>query len=161
MTKGKGVCSFADENAKVLITEIYVCMGKVVNNKEEGIFLNSLKDIVKSARQFAYNSINYAQVQSNWLLGERIVKQTQKGNDKAEYGKHVIKIASVALTEEFGSGYSETNLKSFRKFYLTFKDYAIGQTLSAQFEEAKRQALPAQSNNVIQQTMSAILNKIL
>ena len=79
-------------------------MEKVVNKKEEGIFLNSLKDIVKSAKQFAYNSINYAQVQSNWLLGERIVKQTQKGNDKAEYGKHIIKIASVALTEEFGSG---------------------------------------------------------
>ncbi len=133
-------------------------MEKVVNNKEESNFLNSLKDIVKSARQFAYNSVNLAQVRQNWFIGQKLVVQEQKGNDRAEYGKHVIKIASEALTEEFGNGYSETNLKSFRKFYLTFKDYAIGQTVSAQFEDTKRQALITQSDKAIQQTLPAILS---
>lgn len=133
-------------------------MEKVVNNKEESNFLNSLKDIVKSARQFAYNSVNLAQVRQNWFIGQKLVVQEQKGNDRAEYGKHVIKIASEALTEEFGNGYSETNLRSFRKFYLTFKDYAIGQTVSAQFEDTKRQALITQSDKAIQQTLPAILS---
>ena len=130
-------------------------MEKVVNNKEESNFLNSLKDIVKSARQFAYNSVNLAQLRQNWYIGQKLIVQEQKGKDRAEYGKHVIKIASKALTEEFGSGYSETNLRSFRKFYLTFKDYAIGQTLSARFEDTKKQALIAQSDKAIQQTVSA------
>ena len=144
-------------------------MKKVINSKEESIFLDSLKDIVKSARKLAYSSICFAQVQSNWLLGKRIVEQIQKGNDKAEYGKHILKIASESLTEEFGKGYSTTNLRSFRKFYLIFKDYAIGQavpdqfekpkgqTLSAEFDESKRQALPAKLENSKQQTTSAKL----
>ena len=133
-------------------------MEKVINTKEERIFLDSLKDIVKSARKYAYSSICFAQVQSNWLLGKRIVEQIQKGNDKAEYGKHILKIASESLTEEFGKGYSETNLKSFRKFYLIFKDYSIGQTVSAQLYDTKRQALPAQSDKGIQQALPAILS---
>ena len=51
-------------------------MEKVINTKEERIFLDSLKDIVKSARKYAYSSICFAQVQSNWLLGKRIVEQS-------------------------------------------------------------------------------------
>ncbi|MBQ5856293.1 MAG: DUF1016 family protein [Bacteroidales bacterium] len=144
-------------------------MEKVINTKEEGIFLDSLKDIVKSARKYAYSSICFAQVQSNWLLGKRIVEQIQKGKDKAEYGKHILKIASESLTEEFGKGYSTTNLKSFRKFYLIFNDYSIGQTVSAQLEErkqqtmsakledSKRQAMPAQLESENQQALPAIL----
>ena len=95
-------------------------MKKVINSKEESIFLDSLKDIVKSARKYAYSSICFAQVQSNWLLGKRIVEQIQKGNDKAEYGKHILKIASESLTEEFGKGYDESNLRYMRLFYKTF-----------------------------------------
>ena len=145
-------------------------MEKVINTKEERIFLDSLKDIVKSARKYAYSSICFAQVQSNWLLGKRIVEQIQKGNNKAEYGKHILKIASESLTEEFGKGYSETNLKSFRKFYLIFKDYSIGQTmsdqleerkqqtLSAKLEDSKRQAMPAQLENSNPQALPVILS---
>ena len=95
-------------------------MEKVINTKEERIFLDSLKDIVKSARKYAYSSICFAQVQSNWMLGKRIVEQIQKGNDKAEYGKHILKIASESLTEEFGKGYDESNLRYMRLFYKTF-----------------------------------------
>ena len=132
-------------------------MEKVINTKEERIFLDSLKDIVKSARKYAYSSICFAQVQSNWLLGKRIVEQIQKGNDKAEYGKHILKIASESLTEEFGKGYSETNLKSFRKFYLIFKDYSIGQTMSEQLEERKQQTLSAKLEDSKRQAMPAQL----
>ena len=88
-------------------------MKKVINSKEESIFLDSLKDIVKSARKYAYSSICFAQVQSNWLLGRRIVEQIQKGNDKAEYGKHILKIASESLTEEFGKGIFHNQSKKF------------------------------------------------
>ena len=133
-------------------------MEKVINTKEERIFLDSLKDIVKLARKYAYSSICFAQVQSNWQLGKRIVEQIQKGKDKAEYGKHILKIASESLTEEFGKGYSTTNLKSFRKFYLIFRNYSIGQTLSAKLEDSKRQAMPAQLEDSNLQALPVILS---
>ena len=94
----------------------------IIIKKEERDLLNSLKGIVRSARGMAYAAINYAQIQANWLIGQRIVEQMQKGENRAEYGAYVIKIASEALTEEFGKGYSETNIRAFRQFYLTFCD---------------------------------------
>ena len=144
-------------------------MAKDIINKEEFAFLESLKRIVRSARGMAYASINYAQVQANWLLGQRIVEQMQKGEGKAEYGAYIVKIASEALTEEFGRGYSETNIKSFRKFYLTFNDLMIcstpwseskqiGQTLSVQSQKRIQQALPAELNIPIRQALPARLS---
>ena len=107
-------------------------------------FISDLKQIVRQARGRAYASINYAQVASNWLLGQRIVEEEQAGKARAEYGKHIIESASKALTEEFGKGYSVTNLKSFRKFYVEFQYLAIGQTVSAQSDvrrtETRRRA---------------------
>lgn len=106
-------------------------------------FINDLKQIVRQARGKAYASINYAQVASNWLLGQRIVEEEQGGKMRAEYGKHIIESASKALTEEFGKGYSVTNLKSFRKFYSEFQHLAIGQAVTAQSAELIQQAVPA------------------
>ena len=113
-------------------------------HNEEKDFIESLKQIVHSARKMAYTSVNYAQVASNWLIGRRIVEEQQAGEARAEYGKHVIELASKALTEEFGKGFSETNIRSFRKFYIEFQYLAIQQTL------------PAESKLQIQQTPSAM-----
>ena len=109
-------------------------------------FVGDLKIIVGSAREYSYRAANLMQVISNWLVGWRIVEQEQHGSKRAEYGKHVIELASKALTEEFGKGYSETNIRSFRRFYLEFKDIQIQQTVSAEFKEKIIQ---------IQQTISA------
>lgn len=112
----------------LLSTEI---MNTSIINTEEKNFIESLKQIVRTARSMAYTAIDYAQIQANWLIGQRVVKQMQKGAERAEYGAHIIKMASEALTEEFGSGYSETNIRNFRAFYLTFSDLQIQQTVSA------------------------------
>ena len=45
-------------------------------------------------------------MERNWRIGQRIVEQEQNGASRAEYGKHVIEVASAALTEEFGKGFS-------------------------------------------------------
>lgn len=91
--------------------------------------------------------INYTQVNTNWNLGRRIVEEEQHGEARAEYGKRVIAIASRILTEEFGRGYSETNCKSFRRFYLEFQGFTIGQTVSAQSDMENRQTPSAQIDN--------------
>ena len=87
---------------------------------EELTFISDVKRIVETARQNAYRAINIMQVVSNWLVGQRIVLQEQKGKARADYGKRIIELLSSELTEEYGSGYSETNLRNMRKFYQTF-----------------------------------------
>ncbi|MBR5854416.1 MAG: DUF1016 family protein [Paludibacteraceae bacterium] len=136
-------------------------MKELVFNKEEKEFLESLKQIVRATRSMAYAAIDYAQIQANWLIGQRVVEQMQKGEERAEYGAHIIKIASEALTEEFGSGYSETNIKSFRLFYLTFNDLPIRQTVSAQSQIPIQQTTSAELGNIgiqIGQTLPARLS---
>lgn len=107
---------------------------------DEVEFVSDLKAIVYTAKAKAYQAADLYNVASNWLVGRRIVEQEQYGNARAQYGKHVIEIASVALTEEFGKGYSKTQIINFRKFYLSFKYLPIYQTLSDKLE-SKHQTL--------------------
>jgi hypothetical protein len=73
-------------------------------------------------------------VEAYWLVGRRIVEEEQNGKDRAAYGMEIIKTLSKELNAEFGKGYSVTNLKNIRKFYLYFKELEIGQTVSDQFK---------------------------
>lgn len=113
---------------------------------EESGFISDLRSIVATARDTSYRMANIMQVIQNWLIGKRIVEQEQQGEQRAGYGKHVIEIASQTLTEEFGTGFSETQVRNFRKFYLTFKELQIQQTMPAEFKSRL---------SVIQQTTSA------
>lgn len=101
-------------------------------NADDAQFISDIKAIVYTAKQKAYQAADIYQVVSNWLVGRRIVEQEQHGQERAQYGKHIVELASEALTAEFGKGYSVVNIKSFRKFYLTFSNLLIGQTVSAQ-----------------------------
>ena len=101
-------------------------------NADDAQFISDIKAIVYTAKQKAYQAADLYQVVSNWLVGRRIVEQEQQGQERAQYGKHIVELASEALTAEFGKGYSIVNIKSFRKFYLTFNNLLIGQTMSAQ-----------------------------
>lgn len=117
---------------------------------EELRFVEDLRGIVRSNLQKVYSAINFGQVNTNWNIGRRIVEEEQHGQTRAEYGKRVIAIASQALTEEFGKGYSQTNCKSYRKFYIEFQKFAIGQTLSAQSPKQIQQTVSAQFENELE-----------
>lgn len=110
-------------------------------NDEDNMLVNDLRSIVSKARSKAFAVVNYSLVERNWRIGQRIVEQEQNGASRAEYGKHVIEIASAALTEEFGKGFSETNIMNFKKFYLKFKELTIPQTVSEEFKKQKHQTL--------------------
>ena len=110
-------------------------------NDEDNMLVNDLRSIVSKARSKAFAAVNYSLVERNWRIGQRIVEQEQNGASRAEYGKHVIEVASAALTEEFGKGFSETNIMNFKKFYLKFKELTIPQTVSEEFKMQKQQTL--------------------
>lgn len=111
---------------------------------KEKEFIKDLKTIVGQCRQKAYSAINTSQVIMNWSIGRRIVEQEQDGKVRAQYGKYVISLASKEHTTEFGRGFSESNIRSFRKFYLEFRHLSIQQTPPAESQTLIEQALPAQ-----------------
>ena len=126
-------------------------------NDEDNMLVNDLRSIVSKARSKAFAAVNYSLVERNWRIGQRIVEQEQNGASRAEYGKHVIEVASAALTKEFGKGFSETNIMNFKKFYLKFKELTIPQTLSEEFKKQKQQTQSDESSLFPQkgQTVSA------
>ena len=62
-----------------------------------------------------------------------IIEEKQNGENRAAYGKQILKELSEYLTEYFGKGFSVTNLKQMRQFYQTYAMDQIGQTVSDQF----------------------------
>lgn len=63
----------------------------------------------------------------HWNIG-KIIMEIQKGNARATYGDAVLKRLSEMLTDEFGKGFSDRNLRTMRKFYMT---YPIWKSVSA------------------------------
>lgn len=57
-----------------------------------------------------------------WHIGREIVEFVQRGARRAEYGEQVLDVLSVHLRARIGRGYSTTNLRYFRTFYLAFRD---------------------------------------
>ena len=86
-------------------------------------YINEIKTILKNARQKAYTAVNSAMVEAYWKIGRRIVEEEQSGRERAEYGKEIIKNLSKELTEEFGKGFGERNIRNIRQFYVLFSDY--------------------------------------
>ena len=115
-------------------------------NDEDNMLVNDLRSIVSKARSKAFAAVNYSLVERNWRIGQRIVEQEQNGASRAEYGKHVIEVASAALTEEFGKGFSYTNIANYKRFYLTFNNLQILQTVSEEFNNPIQQTQPAKSS---------------
>ena len=58
-------------------------------------------------------------VEAYWNIGKSIVEQ-QGGEARAEYGAQLIKALSKQMTADFGKGFTISNLKYMRQFYLTF-----------------------------------------
>lgn len=87
--------------------------------------ITDVKNIIASGQKEAYNAAGRAMVHTYWSVGKRIVEQEQAGKEHAEYGKRLLSILSGELTKEYGNGYTERNLRYFRKFYQYFPDEEI------------------------------------
>lgn len=93
-----------------------------VEIKTPNALLKQIRELILSARKAAARTVDSIQVITNFEIGRRIVEHEQKGAHRAEYGKALIKAISASLTDEFGRGFSRSNLQSMRKFYLAYRD---------------------------------------
>lgn len=88
-------------------------------SKTENVFTD-ICSIIESARDYAFQSVNIALVERNWLIGYRIAEEELKGQDRANYGTEIIKKLAKELTKEYGKGFDSRNLYYFLNFYKTF-----------------------------------------
>lgn len=79
----------------------------------------SIRSSVITAQKRVYSAVNSAMVIAYWEIGEQIYKACGE-NDRAEYGKNLIKYLSDRLKTEFGKGFDESNLRKMRKFYTIY-----------------------------------------
>lgn len=82
-----------------------------------------ITDLLNIARIKAYHSVNSIMVETYWKIGQRIVEEEQGGNSRAEYGTKLIENLSRYLTDTFGKGFSEANLKNMRQFYIVYPKF--------------------------------------
>jgi predicted nuclease of restriction endonuclease-like (RecB) superfamily len=114
--------------------------------KPDGLttLLTEVRQLIQSARRGVSTVVDTFQVMTNFEIGRRIVEHEQKGAKRAAYGAELLKELSTRLSEEFGRGFSKSNLAAMRAFYLQWAERVpIFQTASGK--------LPAQE---IFQTLS-------
>lgn len=98
---------------------------------------HKIADIIESSRKNIASAINFTMVYTYFEIGKMIVEEEQYGNKRAEYAKSVLKELSVKLSEKFGRGFSETNLRNMRKFYIIYSHTQIQQKLSAEMQNTE------------------------
>jgi predicted nuclease of restriction endonuclease-like (RecB) superfamily len=112
------------------------------NNLSHTKYISQIVELLESARRNLVQTINHTMVATYFEIGRIIVEEEQNGKGRAEYGKGILKELSLELTEKFGKGFSETNLKQMRQFFLS---YSIRQTLSDKSEQLKSATLSRNS----------------
>ena len=112
-------------------------------------FFESVATLIEQARKNVGRTVDLTMCVTNYAIGGMIVEQEQDGENRARYGRGVIPELSAYLSERFGKGFSETNLKSFRKFYQIYTP-SIRQIISAESDSTGisiiRQTISAESN---------------
>ena len=108
--------------------------GEVAVNDVKIQFYEKVSDLLEQARRNVKSAVNLSMVYTYYEIGKIIIEEEQNGNNRAEYGKYILKELSKHLTEKFGKGFSVTNLKMIRKFYLTYVNDQISQTVFDQFK---------------------------
>lgn len=94
---------------------------------------------------------------SYWLIGREIVHVLQAGEDRAEYGMHLINDLSNRLIERYGKGFSVPNLKLFRQFYQSFADRSVGIGYTA-CSELQQQSGSMESNGETEKATQCVAN---
>jgi hypothetical protein len=83
--------------------------------------VQEIRELVKSARTSVAQQVNTQLLSTYWQIGRAIVEYEQQSQHRAEYGSQTLKELSKELTQEFGKGFSRSNLQNMRAFYLAYE----------------------------------------
>lgn len=94
----------------------------MIVEKQDNLY-NKISKLINEAQDNIKRNVNSIMVITYWNIGKIIVEDELDGNSRAEYGKEILKNISEKLTEEFGKGFDERNLRRMRQFYFTFQKW--------------------------------------
>ncbi|PVX32125.1 uncharacterized protein DUF1016 [Pasteurella langaaensis DSM 22999] len=86
--------------------------------------VSEISQLIQSSKQRVAVAVNAELTLLYWHIGQRINQHILQ-NERAEYGKQVIKNLSKSLTEQFGKGWGRSHLNYCVKFADTFGDLEI------------------------------------
>ena len=81
-----------------------------------------VREILNTARGKTYAAVSFAMVEAYWSIGREIVER-QGGADRATYGDGLISSLSKQLTDEYGKGFDQRNLRNMRQFHVVFPNW--------------------------------------
>ena len=95
---------------------------QILQQPESAVLFNDVCLIIDQARRHVATYVNVEACLMNWHVGKRI-KEDVLYNQRAEYGKQILKNLSVKLTERYGTGWGTEKLKHcVRSAYLFSED---------------------------------------
>ncbi|MBQ3617287.1 MAG: cytoplasmic protein, partial [Bacteroidales bacterium] len=86
--------------------------------------VEDLRQIIEQARGRVAATVNSELTLMYWHIGERINRDVL-GNQRAEYGKHIVSTVSTQLQEEYGKGFEERTIRRMMQFAAMFPDLRI------------------------------------
>lgn len=90
-----------------------------ITKREAALFEKIIK-LIDKARKHIKTTVNSAMVYTYYGVGKYIVEDEQHGYERATYGKQVLKVLSQKLCRKYGEGWSYSNLRQIRQFYLVY-----------------------------------------
>ena len=81
---------------------------------------NKVSELLKAAQNTVLQTINTTMVETYFEIGRMIVEEEQQGEERAKYGNQLITELSKKLSSDFGKGFSSTNIKQMRSFYIFY-----------------------------------------
>jgi predicted nuclease of restriction endonuclease-like (RecB) superfamily len=96
----------------------------LARNSEEKLF-STISALINESHGKIAKAVNTAMVYTYYGVGQYIVEYEQQGNLKGAYGKEVLQRLSERLTAQHGAGWSYSNLRQIRQFYLVYSNLTI------------------------------------
>ena len=86
----------------------------------QNVLYEQVAELIRKSRDYVRTAVNTAMVYTYYGIGQHIVENEQQGQNRAQYGKAVLKELSKRLTKEFGPGWSVDTLENARKLFLVY-----------------------------------------
>lgn len=108
--------------------------------------ITTISTTYTNGKVVALRAVNSQLLVTYWQIGQHIVEFEQGGNAKATYGTALLENLSKDLSVLHGKGFSLSNIKPFRQFYVTFPTF----TTSIEIENTTPLAIGAEVSHQLQ-----------
>ena len=88
--------------------------------KREDALFGHISRLIDEAHKHVKTTVNTTMVYTYYGVGKYIVEDEQQGYERAAYGKKVLKALSEKLCLKYGEGWSYSNLRQIRQFFLAY-----------------------------------------